>query len=88
MKTVPLPDKITPTDFLLELNNILKDNTTLEEMKIQSGLFLPLSVSAGGLGGGGGTISGQDLDLFNSSMWGLLLVACPLISRDRSHCQT
>ena len=40
---IPLPDKTTCTDFLLELNNILKDNTTLEEMKIQSGLFLPLS---------------------------------------------
>ena len=43
---VPLPGKTTCTDFLLEINNILKDNTTLEEMKIQSGLFLPLS--AGG----------------------------------------
>ena len=40
---VPLPGKTTCTDFLLELNNILKDNTTLEEMNIQSGLFLPLS---------------------------------------------
>ena len=46
MERVPLPGKTTCTDFLLELNNILKDNTTLEEMKIQSGLFLPLS--AGG----------------------------------------
>ena len=45
---VPLPTKTTCTDFLLELNNILKDNTTLEVIKIQSGLFLPLSVSAGG----------------------------------------
>ena len=45
---VPLPSRTTCTDFLLELNNILKDNTTLEEMKIQSGLFLPLS--AGGYG--------------------------------------
>ena len=44
-KIIPLPDKTTCTDFLLELNNILKDNTTLEEMKIQSGLFLPLSAS-------------------------------------------
>ena len=43
MQMVPLPDKTTCTDFLLELNNFLKDNTTLEEMKIQSGLFLPLS---------------------------------------------
>ena len=50
VETVPLPDKTTPTDFLLKLNNILKDNTTLEEMKIRSGLFLPLSVSAGGWG--------------------------------------
>ena len=48
METVPLPDKTTPTDFLLQLNNILKDNTTLEEMKIRSGLFLPLY--AGGCG--------------------------------------
>ena len=39
-------DKTTCTDFLLELNNILKDNSTLELMDIQSGLFLPLS--AGG----------------------------------------
>ena len=40
---VALPDKTTCTDFLLELNNILKKNTTLEEMDVQSGLFLPLS---------------------------------------------
>ena len=46
MERVALPDKTTCTDFLLELNNILKDNTTLKEMDIQSGLFLPLS--AGG----------------------------------------
>ena len=43
MERVPLPGKTTCTNFLLELNNILKDNTTLEEMKIQSGLFLLLS---------------------------------------------
>ena len=43
-----LSSKITCTDFLLELNNILKDNTTLEEMKIQSGLFLPLSAGEDG----------------------------------------
>ena len=43
MERVLLPSKTTCTDFLLELNDILKDNTTLEEMKIQSGLFLPLS---------------------------------------------
>ena len=47
MERVPLPDKTTCTDFLLELNNILKDNITLEVIDIQSGLFLPLSVSAG-----------------------------------------
>ena len=43
MERVALPDKTTCTDFLLELNNILKDNTTLNEMDIQSGLFLPPS---------------------------------------------
>ena len=43
MERVALPDKTTCIDFLLELNNILKDNTTLKEMDIQSGLFLPLS---------------------------------------------
>ena len=46
MERLALPDKTTCTDFLLELNNILNDNTTLKEMDIQSGLFLPLS--AGG----------------------------------------
>ena len=45
MERVALPSKTTCTDFLLELDNILKTNTTLEEMKIQSGLFLPLSAS-------------------------------------------
>ena len=48
MERVALPDKTTCTDFLLELNNILKDNTTLEEMDIQSGLFLPLSAGEHG----------------------------------------
>ena len=48
VERVPLPGKTTCTDFLLELNNILKDNTTLEEMKIQSGLFLPLSAGEDG----------------------------------------
>ena len=43
MERVALPSKTTCTYFLLELDNILKTNTTLEEMKIQSGLFLPLS---------------------------------------------
>ena len=43
VERVALPDKTTCTDFLLELNNILKHNTALKEMDIQSGLFLPLS---------------------------------------------
>ena len=43
MERVALPSKTTCTDFLLELDNILKTNTTLEVVKIQSGLFLPLS---------------------------------------------
>ena len=47
MERVALPSKTTCTDFLLELDNILKTNTTLEEMKIQSGLFLPISAGVG-----------------------------------------
>ena len=47
MERVVLPSKTTCTDFLLELDNILKTNTTLEEMKIQSGLFLPHSAGEG-----------------------------------------
>ena len=47
MEAVPLPSKTTPTDFLLELDNILQDNTTLEKMSIQSGLFLPLPAGGG-----------------------------------------
>ena len=47
MERVALPSKTTCTDFLLELDNILKTNTTLEEMKIQSALFLPLSAGEG-----------------------------------------
>ena len=34
MKKVPLPGKTTCTDFLLELNNIPKDNTTVEVMDV------------------------------------------------------
>ena len=45
---VALPGKTTVTDFLLELNNILKDNTTLKKMMIQSELFLPIFVVEGG----------------------------------------
>ena len=47
LERVALPSKTTCTDFLLELDNVLKTNTTLEEMKIQSGLFLPLSAGEG-----------------------------------------
>ena len=47
MERVALPSKTTCTDFLLELDNILKTNTTLEKMKIQSGLFLPLTADEG-----------------------------------------
>ena len=42
VEKVDLPDKSTCTDFLLELNNILEGNTTLEKISIKSGLFLPL----------------------------------------------
>ena len=48
MERVALPSKTTCTDFLLELDNILKTNATLEEMKIQSGFFLPLSAVCAG----------------------------------------
>ena len=47
MERVALPSKTTCTDFLLELDNILKTNTTLEEIDIKSGLFLPLSAGKG-----------------------------------------
>ena len=50
MEGIALPSKTTCTDFLLELDNILKTNTTLEEMKIQSGLFLPLSAGLASAG--------------------------------------
>ena len=42
MERAALPDKTTCTDFLLELNNILKDNNSLKKIDIQSGLFFPL----------------------------------------------
>ena len=47
-EVIPLPSRTTCTDFLLALNNILKDNTTLEEIKIRCGLFLPLSAGKDG----------------------------------------
>ena len=40
-----LPCRTTVTDFLLELNDILKDNISLKQIKIKSGLFLPLSTN-------------------------------------------
>ena len=43
VKQFLLPSKTTCTDFLLQLNTILKDNVTLNDVKLQSGLFLPLS---------------------------------------------
>ena len=43
MERIPLPNKATCTNLLLELNNILKYNTTLEEIDIRCGLFLPVS---------------------------------------------
>ena len=43
MKIVPLSSKITCTSFLLSLNNILRHNTSLKDVQIQCGLFLPLT---------------------------------------------
>ena len=40
VERVFLPSKTTCTDLLLQLNDILKYNTTLEEIYIRSGLFL------------------------------------------------
>ena len=48
MVTYRLPSKTTCTDFILELDGILKDNSTLEGIKIQCGLFLPLSAGEHG----------------------------------------
>ena len=84
MERVTLPDKTTCTDFLLELNNILKYNTTLRVISIQSGLFLPLAplghkeyCQCTGLG---------PLQQFNVGAVGI--VAGLPISGDRSHHQT
>ena len=43
LKLVPLPNKLSCSDFLLELDSILKENSTLESIQIESGLFLSLS---------------------------------------------
>ena len=42
------PGKATCTEFLLELNSCLKENSTLEEAEFRSGLFLPLSAKRSG----------------------------------------
>ena len=68
MERVPLPSKTTCTDFLLELNNILKDNTTLKEMKIQSGLFLPLSAGEDGQWTGLGPLQQFNVEAVGSGM--------------------
>ena len=39
----PLPSKTTCTGFLLELNEILKENSSLQSISVNSGLFIPLS---------------------------------------------
>ena len=44
---VPLPERTSCTHFLLELNNILKENSTLMKINIQCGLFLPLFSAKG-----------------------------------------
>ena len=74
------PGKITCTEFLLELNNILKDNSTLEEVKFQSGLFHSLSADVNDV-----WIGFEPLQQFNV---GLLVVVFLLISNDHSHHQT
>ena len=38
---IVLPDKTSSTDFLLELDNIIKTSASLEQIDIQSGLLLP-----------------------------------------------
>ena len=43
-----LPCKTTCTEFLMQMNKILKQNDTLKEIKIQSGCFLPLSAGDDG----------------------------------------
>ena len=38
----PLPNRVSCTNFLLELNNILTSNTTLKKISVISGLFKPI----------------------------------------------
>ena len=39
LKIVPLPNRATSTDIILGLNDILKENNTLEKLSISTGLF-------------------------------------------------
>ena len=39
LKEVPLPNRATSTDIILSLNDILKENNTLEKLDISTGLF-------------------------------------------------
>ena len=39
LKEVPLPNRATSTDIILGLNDILKENNTLEKLSISTGLF-------------------------------------------------
>ena len=43
-----LPSKTTVTEFLMKMNDLLIHNDTLGEIKVQSGLFLPLSAGEDG----------------------------------------
>ena len=47
-KFIPLPDKATCTSFLLGLNDVLKENSSLQKLNIQCGLFRPLSTGVNG----------------------------------------
>ena len=45
MEKYYFPTRMTCTDFILELNSILKDNASLETISIQSDFFFPLTES-------------------------------------------
>ena len=45
MEKVALPSKTNCTEFLMELNNILMDNSTLKTIRVESELFLQVSAS-------------------------------------------
>ena len=48
IKEVTLARKTTCTEFLMKLNNIVKQNNTLETMNIKSGLFQPITAGEDG----------------------------------------